>query len=60
MIAHASFSPVPISRANAISYPRVTLDEARGGNDLVTDFRMMVFDRFEFWYNFKRHYGSAA
>jgi hypothetical protein len=37
----------------------LTLAEARGGNDLVTDFRMMVFDRFEFWYNFKRHYGSS-
>jgi hypothetical protein len=34
------------------------LQEARGGNDFVTDLRVMVFDRFEFWYNFKRHYGT--
>lgn len=35
-----------------------TLDEAVGGNDLVTELRLMIYDRFELWYNFKRHYGT--
>ena len=35
-----------------------TLDEARGGTDLLTDFRLVVFERFELWFNFRRHYGT--
>jgi hypothetical protein len=36
-----------------------TLSEAVGGNDLVTELRLMIYDRFEFWYHFKRHYGTS-
>ncbi len=34
------------------------LNEARGGADLLHEFRMLIFDRFEWWHQFKRHYGS--
>jgi hypothetical protein len=36
----------------------IPLGEAVGGNDLVTELRLLIFDRFEIWYNFRRHYGS--
>lgn len=38
----------------------VTLERALGGNDLVTELRMLFFQRFEFWYYFRRHYGTQA
>lgn len=34
------------------------LSEADGGNDLETELRVLFFDGFEFWYQFRRHYGS--
>ena len=34
------------------------LTDAAGGNDLETEFRVLFFDGFEFWYHFKRHYGT--
>jgi len=36
----------------------IALDQAFGGNDLVTEFRLLFFERFEFWYHFRRHYGT--
>lgn len=36
----------------------LALDDAVGGNDLVTELRLLLFERFEFWYYFRRHYGS--
>ncbi len=35
-----------------------TLSEAVGGTDLLTELRLVVFERFELWYNFRRHYGT--
>ncbi|HET6569690.1 MAG TPA: hypothetical protein VFG50_17115 [Rhodothermales bacterium] len=35
----------------------LTLGDAVGGNDLVTELRLLLFERFEFWYYFRRHYG---
>jgi hypothetical protein len=38
----------------------ISLQEARGGNTLVTEMRVMVFRQFEFWQQFKRHYGTQS
>ncbi len=38
----------------------VPLANALGGNDLLTELRLLVFERMEFWYYFRRHYGSQA
>lgn len=38
----------------------ITLAQAPGGNDLVTELRILIFRRFEFWYYFRRHYSSRA
>ncbi len=35
----------------------VALQDVRSGNDLVTEFRLLLFNRFELWYAFRRHYG---
>lgn len=35
-----------------------TLSEAVGGTDLLTEARLAIFERFELWYNFRRHYGT--
>ena len=35
-----------------------TLAGATGGNDLLTELRLLFFERFEFWYYFRRHYGA--
>ena len=42
------------------SFAGVALGEAVGGNDLVTEFRLYLFSGFEFWYAFRRHYGSQS
>ncbi len=34
------------------------ISDASGGNDLETELRILFFDGFEFWYQFKRHYGT--
>ena len=34
------------------------LAQGAGGNDLVTELRLLIFERFELWYYFRRHYGS--
>jgi hypothetical protein len=36
----------------------IPLDEAGGGNDLMTEVRLLIIERFELWYSFRRHYGS--
>lgn len=36
----------------------IPLEDAGGGNDLLTEFRLLVIERFELWYSFRRHYGS--
>ncbi len=38
----------------------IRLAEAGGGNDLMTELRVLIFDRFEFWYAFRRHYGTES
>lgn len=43
-----------------VDYEGVALAGALGGNDLETELRVLVFERFEFWYYFRRHYGSQA
>lgn len=34
------------------------LASGTGGNDLVSELRLLFFERFEFWYYFRRHYGT--
>ncbi|NBC17958.1 MAG: hypothetical protein GVY18_11670 [Bacteroidetes bacterium] len=36
----------------------IPLAEAGGGNDLLTELRLLIIERFELWYSFRRHYGS--
>ncbi len=36
----------------------LALTEAPGGNDIVTELRILFFRRFEFWYYFRRHYST--
>ncbi|MEX1055724.1 MAG: hypothetical protein WED81_06820, partial [Rhodothermales bacterium] len=31
-----------------------------GGNDLETELRVLIFERFELWYFFRRHYGTQS
>lgn len=38
----------------------LTLSDAAGGNDLVTELRLLLLRRFEIWYYFRRHYGSQS
>ena len=41
-----------------VAYEGVQLSDALGGNDLETELRILIFERFEFWYYFRRHYGT--
>jgi len=41
-----------------VAYEGVSLEEALGGNDFETEMRLLVWERFEFWYYFRRHYGT--
>ena len=41
-----------------IDYAGVSLADAAGGNDLETELRILIFEQFEFWYYFRRHYGT--
>ena len=43
-----------------IEYEGVELDDALGGNDFETELRLLIFERFEFWYYFRRHYGTQS
>ena len=43
-----------------VKYEGVSLDDALGGNDLETEFRLLIFERFELWYYFRRHYGTQS
>ena len=36
----------------------IALQEGRGANDLLTEFKLVIFDSFELWYYFRRHYGA--
>lgn len=36
----------------------IALQDGRGANDLLTEFKLVIFDSFEFWYYFRRHYGA--
>ncbi len=42
------------------TFAGVALGDADGGNDIVTELRLYLFSGFEFWYAFRRHYGSQA
>ena len=35
----------------------VALGASRGANDLLTEFKMVIFDGFELWYYFRHHFG---
>lgn len=39
------------------NYEGTTLSGALGGNAFTTELRVLLFERFEFWYFFRRHYG---
>lgn len=43
-----------------IEYEGVELEHALGGNDFETELRLLIFERFEFWYYFRRHYGTQS
>ncbi|MEX0600210.1 MAG: hypothetical protein WD205_06185, partial [Rhodothermales bacterium] len=43
-----------------IEYEGVELEDANGGNDFETELRILIFERFELWYYFRRHYGSQS
>jgi len=43
-----------------IKYEGVSLSDALGGNDLETEFRLLIFEQFEFWFYFRRHYGTQS
>lgn len=65
-----SFYPVSNTRARIVESERyfanggqdrlvgIPLSETLGGNDLVTEIRLLIFRRFELWYYFRRHYGT--
>ena len=36
----------------------IALHQSRGANDLLTEFKLAIFDSFELWYYFRRHYGQ--
>ncbi len=36
----------------------IALQDGRGANDLLTEFKLVIFDSFEVWYYFRRHYGE--
>ncbi|RMH68376.1 MAG: hypothetical protein D6685_02230 [Bacteroidetes bacterium] len=38
----------------------VPLEAARGGNAFATELRVHIFQQFELWYFFRRHYGTQA
>ncbi|NNE34940.1 MAG: hypothetical protein HKN13_06875 [Rhodothermales bacterium] len=38
----------------------VVLSDMESGNDLETEIRFVVFDRFELWYYFRRHFGDQS
>ena len=42
------------------SFVGVPLDSIRAGTDLVTELRLLFFERFELWYFFQRHFGAQA
>ncbi|SHK96474.1 hypothetical protein [Rhodothermus profundi] len=42
----------------ATRYAGVALNEARGGNAFFTEIHLLFPRRFEFWYYFRRHYGT--
>lgn len=43
-----------------IEYEGVELKDALGGNDFETELRLLIWERFEFWYYFRRHYGTQS
>ncbi len=38
----------------------VSLRDVRGGSGFTTEFRLVVFQRFQIWHSFYRHYGTQA
>lgn len=42
------------------NFEGIALEDALGGNDFETELRILIFERFEFWYYFRRHYGSHS
>ncbi|MEZ4695824.1 MAG: hypothetical protein R2832_05365 [Rhodothermales bacterium] len=38
----------------------IALPDSEPGNDLETELRFLIFDRFELWYNFRRHFGLQS
>lgn len=43
---------------DVVNYEGIALDDALGGNDFETELRILIFERFELWYYFRRHYGT--
>lgn len=45
-------------RPREVRYEGASLAESFGGTDLETEFRLLLFEQFELWYYFRRHYGA--
>ena len=43
-----------------VDFEGIDLIDALGGNDFETEFRLLIFERFELWYYFRRHYGTHS
>lgn len=47
-----------LGSSRTINFEGIALRNALGGNDFETELRLLIFERFELFYNFRRHYGS--
>ena len=44
--------------SGAHQFEGILLEDITGGSDVLTELRLLIFERFEFWYAFRRHFGS--
>jgi hypothetical protein len=43
-----------------VDFEGIELQSALGGNDFETELRLLIFEKFELWYYFRRHYGTHS
>ncbi len=46
--------------SRTVDFEGIALKDALGGNDFETELRLLIFERFELFYNFRRHYGTNS
>ncbi|MGI9174547.1 MAG: hypothetical protein ACR2GR_04435 [Rhodothermales bacterium] len=49
-----------LATSSSESFVGLPLDSIRAGTDLITELRILFFERFELWYFFQRHFGAQA